>query len=246
MKLSQSPLFSTALLAGMVILASPLRGATVLNQIGDLSAYTFDGVPLPVPSQIYSDFSDYDCTVMEDFTVTAMSSRIAEVSVLFLAQTGFESFDRVEGYYLNIYSSPAEAAKQLIGDVLSRFLPPTASIVTKVTDPHTGNDYGVVRLAVGLDLPAAGTYWIGVAPKASISTGGDFRVAAANTTGTTNTGGADNANLANPAQGYGGETLTPLDANFAYAVVAVPEPGTWSLLFLASAAILIRKRARAR
>lgn len=249
MKSSRFPLSPAALLAVLFIpciFASPLRAATVLDQIGDLSVYTFGLGIDPVPSQIYSDFSANDCAVVEDFTVTAVLRRITEVSVFFFAQQGEESFDRVEGYHLNIYSAPAEAGRQLAGDVVSRFLPPAAVSVTKVRDPLTGNDYGVVRLAVDLELPAAGTYWIGVSPQAAVSTGGDFRVAVANTVGTTDTGGEDNAEFANPSQGYGGAALTPLSADYAYVVVVVPEPGTASLLLLSTATLLIRHRPRSR
>lgn len=229
-------------LAGIAVLAAPLRAVTVLDQIGDLSAYSFGLGSDPVPSQGYPDFPAYDCVVIEDFMVTSVLQRITEVSVLFFAQTGFESFERVEGYHLNIYSAPAEAARQFAGDVVSRFIPRSAVVVTQVTDPLSGDQYGVVKLTLDEELPAAGTYWVGVSPKAALTAGGDFRVAAANTVGTTNTGGTDNAEWANPAQGFSGDGRIPLGADYGFAVVTVPEPGPPVLLLVGLAALGARRR----
>ena len=69
----------------------PGSAAVLLNQIGDVNAYLFDSSPGPTPSQIFTDFPSYDCTVLEDFTLTATQLRITQVSVLFRAQGGFIS-----------------------------------------------------------------------------------------------------------------------------------------------------------
>lgn len=229
-------------LSVLAVLASSAHAVSVLNLIGDLNAYRFGIGPNPVPSQLYADFPAYDCMVVEDFRLTASLLHISEVSALFFAQTGFQSFSAVQGYELNIYSSEELAAQHLAGDLVHRFLPSSGASVTQVVDPATGDEYGMVTLEVSAQLPAAGVYWIGIAPRAQLSAVGDFRLAPANSSGTTNTAGENNARWNNPGQGFGGPPSAPLEADFAYAVNAVPEPSLPLLSLMALATLTVQRQ----
>lgn len=241
------PPVSLALFAALSLpAADKLQAAVALDLIGNVDAYEFANLSIPLPSQVYPDFPANNCTVIEDFTAIGDPPRISTVQLLLFAQTGFVSFSKIDGYHINIYTSPTTAATGFQGDILSAFFPSSAASVTPVSDPASGDEYGLVSLPVELQLPAAGTFWIGISPQASYSTGGDFRLAAANSTGTTNSAGTANAIFTNPGGGFGipGNSIQQ-DHAVAIAISVVPEPAAPALLLLAAGACcLSRKRGR--
>ena len=203
---------------------SGVRAAVVHNQLGDPALYEFELLPPPTLSQIFTDFPDFSCTVLEDFEVDSSQLRITQVSVLFRAQAGFVGFASVSGYLLNFYSDVNLAAASLAGNAGSIEIPTGGAVtVTQVVDPGGNHEYGLVELDVDVVLPAAGTYWVGVSPVAASSVAGQFYVQT--TTQGIAQGASANAKLANPGLGHGVGALSTPGNHYAYAVVAVPEPG---------------------
>jgi hypothetical protein len=231
-----------ALACGAIL---PGSAAVVLNQIGDVNAYLFDALPGPTPSQIFTDFPSYDCTVLEDFTLTGTELRITQVSVLFRAQGGFISFQDIQGYYLNFFSDPGLAATTLTGNVASFEITPGAgATVTQVIDGSGTYEYGLVSLNVDIAMPSAGNYWVGVSPKAPVSSG-QFLVMSNGATGTSVTPGNANGRLANPADGFGAGALTATNLDYAYTVIIVPEPNVSALWLIgACGGLWLCRRAR--
>jgi hypothetical protein len=196
-------------------------GAVVMDQTGGLSPIDSSLLPPPGASQIFTDFPDFNCTVLEDFSVTSGELRITQVSVLFRAQEGFLKFQDIQSYYLNFFSDVELAGSGLAGDVRSVSIPAGASAsVTQVTDTSGAHEFGLVVLDVDVPLPSAGNYWVGVSPVAANSVAGQFFVQ----TTTTGTSGPANARLANPGLGLGAGALSIPGNHYAYAVTAVPEP----------------------
>ena len=216
-------------------------GAVVLNQIGDVSAYDFGAAPGPTLSQMFADFPDYDCTVLEDFTVSSTELRITQVSALFRAQAGFISFQNIQGYYLNFFSSPELAATSLTGDVASVVISPgSGAAVTQIIDNAGPYEYGLVSFSVNIPLPSAGNYWVGVSPKSSVTTD-QFFLLNSGATGALTPGNA-NGKWANPGLGFGEGALVAKNLNYAYAVTAVPEPATITLWIIGSCGWLCRRQ----
>lgn len=219
------------------------EAAVVMNQIGNVSVYELASIPPPTPSQVFTDFPDSNCTVLEDFTVSASQLKILQVSALFRAQAGFAAFQDVEGYQLNIFSDPSQAGISLAGDVKSVYFPAHTGVsVTEVGNAAPG--HGLVTLETAVDLPAAGTYWLGISPVAANSVAGQFLLMHSGA-GSQATAGNSNARLANPGGELGQGTLTVLNADYAYSVTAVPEPSAAGLAALGILAHLIRRHRRA-
>ena len=147
-------------LACWAVLAGSSEGVNVLNQIGPVTSYVLGGQS--TISQIFTDTSAYDCMAIDDFTVSSSELRVTNVSALFQAYAGFAMFGNVAGYQLSFFSAPDAAGSDLLGDVGSLLvISGGGASVIQVND-----DYGLVSLNVDFTLPAAGTYWVGVAPVA--------------------------------------------------------------------------------
>ncbi|MEP4078029.1 hypothetical protein [Haloferula sp.] len=235
-----SPAMLGSLLIGAAAISAS-EGAVVINHIGDLVSYDFNGGVDSSPSQIFTDFPTFDSVVLEDFSVTSDLRQVTRVSVLFHSQGGFDSFDDVEGYSLSIYTDANFAGVSLIGDVANLLvMTGSGAAVSQVIDSSTGNEYGLVTLDVDITLPSAGTYWIGVSPKSSLSASGQFLIPYGGATGSTTPGNSD-ARLANPGEGFGMGTLTVLDQDYAYSVTSIPEPGFVPLWIVSGAALCLRR-----
>jgi hypothetical protein len=211
-------------------------GAVVMDQIGQVNAYGY-GVS-PTISQIFTDFTGYDCMGIDDFTVSGSELRITHVSALVQAGGGFAGFQNVTGYQLSIFSSPAEAAASLTGNVANLLL--VAGSGASVTQIN-GGDVGLVDLVVDILLPAAGTYWVGISPVAADYLAGRFYLQYDGTQGAA-TPGNDNGRFASPDDGFGTGTMLPMTVDFAYAVTAVPEPAASLLGILGGCGWLCRRR----
>jgi len=224
-----------------VTLCGTAGGAVVLNQIGDVSAYVFGAAPGPTLSQIFPDFPDYDCTVLEDFTVSSAELRLTQVAALFRAQAGFISFQNIQGYYLNFFSTPDLAATRLTGDVGSVMISPgSGASVTQIIDNAGPYEYGLVSLNVDIPMPSAGNYWVGVSLKSTVTTD-QFFLMNSGATGAVTPGNA-NGIWANPGLGFEAGALVAKNLDYAYAVTAVPEPATITLWILGSCGWLCRRQ----
>jgi hypothetical protein len=222
---------------GIAACAPAGQAAVIMNQVGDPAAYELTLVPPPTPSQIFTDFPDSNCTVLEDFTVSASQLLILRISALFRAQAGFVAFQDVVGYELDVFSDPVQAGLSLTGDVANVYFPAAPGMVTEVGSGSPG--HGLVTLETSVPLLAAGTYWLGISPVAANSVAGQFLLMHSGAGGQA-TAGNSNARLANPGGELGQGTLTVLNADYAYSVTVVPEPSTASLAAIAALACLLR------
>ena len=218
-----------------------VEGAVVMNQIGNAAAYDFTAGSLPSPSQIFTDFANFDCAVLEDFTVDSSELGIGQVSGLFKAEGGFASFQDVDGFELNIFSDVNLAATSLTGNIASLVLVAgSGASVVQVIDSSGNGEYGLVNLNVNILLPSAGTYWLAISPK-SLNATGQFLIPNGGASGDVTPGNA-NAMFANPGLGFGLGALSPLNLDYAYSVTAVPEPGSVGLWFSAGLGLCVRRR----
>jgi hypothetical protein len=217
-------------------LSDSAAGAVVMDQIGDVNAY--DLAAPPTPSQIFTDSPSWDCMVIDDFTVDASELRITHVAGLLWAQAGFNSFQDVVAYQLSVFSSPANAATDLPGDVASLIvIAGSGASVAQVN----GGDYGLVSLNVNLSLLSAGTYWVGISPLAADSIAGRFYVQNSGAQGLIMPGNQD-GQFANPDDGLGYGVLKLMKVDYAYAVTAVPEPAAITLCILGGCGWLCRRQ----
>ena len=116
-----------------------------------------------------------------------------------------------------------------------------AGAIAKLASAFVLLTLGLVNLAVDILLPAAGTYWLGVAPVSSKSVAGQFYLQNSGAKGPIFSGGSDGF-FANPDEGYGIGPLTEADLDFAYVVQIVPEPAAAGLLALGGLGLLLRRR----
>ena len=237
--LNPLPFFAVTL--GVTLMGTS-EGTVIIDQIGTASAYDFNGAADSSPSQIFTDFPSFDSQVLEDFTVTSSDLTIAQVSVLFQAQGGFDSFQDVDGFTLNIYSDINLAGVSLVGDVANLLVLTGASAsVSQIIDGGSGAEYGLVQLSVDITLPSEGIYWVGVSPRSALSGTGQFLIPFGGATGLTTPGNAD-ARFANPSDGFGNGALSILNQDYAYSVTSVPEPGSASMWILGTTALWMRRR----
>jgi hypothetical protein len=213
-------------------------GVVVMDQIGDATVYNFETQPGPIASQLFPDFPDYDCAVLDDFTVTTDYLTITRIAALFSAQAGFSSFLSVQSYTVYIFSAANLATGNLTANVAC-VMQRTDEGVSVVEINHS-DQYGLVNLVVNFALPAAGTYWVGVTPKSSVPED-NFFLLNNGATGAVTPGNA-NAQLANPGLGFGVGPLSSLNVDAAYAVTVVPEPAAITLWIIGSCGLLCRRR----
>lgn len=226
-------------IAGGTVLSGSSMGALVMDQIGQADAYV-RGLQ-PTLSQIFADGPDYaayNCMAVDDFTVTQSELHVTNVAALFQAGGGFDMFQGVAGYQLSFFSAAAAAGNDLAGDLGSLLvLSGAGASVTQVN-----GDIAVVSLQVNITLPAAGTYWVGVAPVASTSLVGNFYLQS-NGAQAPVTPGNGNGMLANPGGGFGGGSLSLINVDYAYSITAIPEPSVITLGLLGGLACFRRRRA---
>lgn len=209
-----------ALFAGMEV----SRAAFVIDQIGTVASYDLNSGPGPTPSQIFTDFPDYSCMVLEDFAVTAEQLEVTHVSALFRAQGGFVGFQSVNAYALSFFSDPALASVGLSGDIASLMVLSGAGVtVTPVIDGGGTHEYGLVSLNVNVLLPSAGQYWVGLSPVSASSVSGQFLLLNSGAADPMSAGNAI-SRFANPGDGFGLGEISAINLDHAYSVTAIPEP----------------------
>ena len=223
--------------AAGILMAASLGGGVsakadtaILNQIsggisGNVSA-----------SQMFEDdFSEYDVAAGDDFLVSTVP-RITNVQAVIGGYNGYVGSTGITGYEVEIYSSQAAAGNSLTGDVFSESLSPAQVTVDDTT--FTAEGGSLVTLPVDITL-APGTYYLAVLPDNSFEDDGQTGIF-----NSLSTSGGTNAFQANPGGGFGfgaTQTISPA-TDLAYAVYAVPEPATCSLLGLAFAGVVFLRR----
>ena len=193
----------------------------------------------PNVSQIFTDFPTFNSLVLDDFEVTGMDLTIRSVQALFVAQSGFESFDSVSGYRLSLFDDPMLAASSLVGNIASVSIPSSSGDFS--LEQVGVSDLGLVTLTGEWTVPAVGTYWVGVAPEAPFSVAGQFSVANGGASGVD---GGSNGFFANPSNGFGNGTFQSLPTDFAFLVSSevIPEPSAGLLVLIGALVGVVRRR----
>lgn len=213
---------------------------TLLDQIGPDPSFT----ALPATGNLFASqdfqaaFDAFDIITVDDFTV-AQDVFLTDVeAVLGFFNTATGSFNNVLAYRVEVYSGPAAAAADLVGDVGTAVVPAVAAGVTQ--------PWGVIgtqnRGLVSLDIEAfsifltPGTYLLGVLPIM------DFTTANGQVGVSESTIGALNAAQANPGTGFPFQyqAIAPAN-NAAYRISATPEPASLGLLALGALGLLRRR-----
>jgi hypothetical protein len=212
----------------------------VMDQIGIASAYSSGSTQAPSSSQIFPDFSAYDAMALDDFEVDQPGFVVDKVSGLFLSRAGFGAFGLVSSYQVSIFSSSALAGASLQGDVANLLLLPGAGVSVV---PIGDEGLGLVEFETNILLPAAGTYWIGIAPVAASSVG-EFFLQNSGAQGAAAPGNG-NGKFANPSLGHEQGAISGTTLDYAYRIRVVPEPSAFCLVF-GGVALLGRRRRETR
>lgn len=213
----------------------------VFDQFGDLS--TIGG--RANPCQRFPDAPAFDIASLDDFTLSGGVGALTSVETLVVEANGFTSIGNVQAWSVEIYSSVANAATSLSGNVLSATFAAGASPVS-VTPVFT-QSYLVQLDISGLGVSLGdGTYWISIIPRMPFG-GGGGQIGVWQSGVNDGPSASPNAHYANPGLGFGvgasGLWLAngnPL--NLAYRIHAVPAPAALTLLGLAGLAGSRRRR----
>lgn len=227
---------SLSLLAAALLAGTASAQHFLLNQIGDTSG-TVTHMPGAWFSQTVTDLPTFSTALADDFFANAYELRLTAVQAAVSTNSGSNNFGLITGWRVEIYSSPSAAVTSLTGDVFSTVVSTGAVTLTPFTNTPSFADQRV-NIPIDFVLPGAGTYWVAVMPVADST---DFFLVNNSTLP-----GNLNAVQANPGGGFPFPgNLNSTNNNAAYAVVAVPEPGTVLAGALASgslAVLWIRRR----
>jgi hypothetical protein len=253
--MKQGYLFAVAVLsAASAPLGAGAQAAVIFDQIN--ASFT------QVVANQEASGSAFTVRFVDDFTIgSAASVESVTIDLGGFTATGttsprFTSFANIGLWRVNIWSSEAQARANFFGDVYrATLLPADATYLGgQPVIPAGGLEPGqTVRTLVTLPLVtelAAGSYWIGVVPFMSFSSG---QLGIAN-------GGAGNSLQINPSGGFGfpggvnermsnaGYRLNGTLAAAPPVVGEVPEPASWAMLIagfgLVGAAARRRRAAR--
>lgn len=230
-------LVPAAFAAGLALVPA-LRADVFLDQIGLPANYVTDLTSMAATSlnQITpspSLFPDISSGVFDDFTITH-SIRITTVEAALETVGTFPDVSTLSTWHVAVFSQPLDGST-LQGDVA--YVLPSSVTITPITTG--GNTSALISASVSLDLPAVGTYWVGLIP--TYDNVGTFYMLANNAT----SGGQD-AYFASPS-GFDGSGSTGADAALRVTGELIPEaPTTGAMLAGAGAAAFALARARAR
>ena len=205
-------------------LAASANGAVVINQILAPSTYPGQLSSPGYSSQRFTDannaYTYANSVVVDDFTVTTATDDLSSISAVVDGYGfTFKSFSDLTGWEVAIYSSLSAAGNNITGDVYDTILPLSAVTLSSPFN-NNGDNNALLTLPVNIQLPAAGTYYLGVIGVNAILTNGQIAVY----TG----GSAGGGNAYDQIPGEMDSTAVGKDA--AYEIIGVPEPSTWTLL----------------
>jgi hypothetical protein len=173
-------------------------------------------------------FSAFDANVVDDFAVTGGATRLTRFeAVVWGFQAEFTGFGSVDSWSLEIYSSVAAAAGNLVGDVASEVFLPAQVVLGGTVNGIANTALLTIELA-GRDIVLPDDqYWIGVIPRMDRAEG-QIAVFTSQFAGAF-PGGNDTYQV-NPNGGYG-FTSALRQQNAAYNLEGnqVPEPGAFLL-----------------
>ncbi len=175
--------------------------------------------------------------VLEDFDADSTELKITRISAVFRAEAGFATFQQVSAYQVSIFSNLSVSNGTLLGDVASLQVAAGSGVsLSQLVDASGDHDYGRVDLDLEISLPAAGHYWVGVAPLSDSTR--QFYLTASGPA----VSGGQNAWLANPDDGYGLGVGAALNQDYSYSLTAVPEPTSSAVALAALLGLLQRRR----
>lgn len=233
-----------------LVLASLSQAVVVMNQLDFNQGSQFT----TAASQDFEVANDaLDLIVIDDFTVTAGQTQLTSVEAIMNGWNGFANASYTNGslvgFRVEFYTSLAAAASSMTGNAGSQFVAAGGATINLLPWAFPYDRAAHVVLPVSVNLPGAGTYWVGVAARMD-STFGQLGVNATNLVL-----GNQNANMANAAGGWGwsGNLFggvpdgngTPVAKDAEYKIDAVPEPGSMIALGLGIAALVARRRRKA-
>jgi hypothetical protein len=243
----RNKLFLTLAVAAM---ASASQAVVVLDQLDFVEANQFTSAT----SQDFETAQNaFDIIAIDDFTVTAGQLQLTRIEAIVNGFNGFAAANYTNGvlvhYRVEVYSAPANAGANMTGNIGSQVVLPGSATLNNLG--WSGNYVNARHLVlpISINLPSAGTYWIGIAARMDFA-GGQFGINATNTAL-----GNQNGTHANPGGGFGfsGNVQQGFPDEFAniqqrdleYRLHAVPEPGSMIALGLGAAAVLARRRRKA-
>jgi len=212
----------------------------LMDQIGpDNTGQT--GQAVNASQDFMGAFPTFDINAIDDFTVGGAANITGVEVVMGMWNNANINFANVDGYRIEIYSSVAAGAANLVGDVASVAVTPANAVVDT---GWIGGANIVSKVSMsGLNINiAAGTYWIGVMGLQDFATEGQIGTAGS-TVGT----GTDMWQV-NPGAGFGQGTsfqpTTPTNAAIRVTGTVVPEPGTFIAIGVGLAALALRRRSK--
>ena len=196
----------------------------IMDQIGSMDGSAVAAGTVHA-SQEFVDYAAYSIVAMDDFSISE-DMNLTSASMVLGGWNGYPGDPtNVTGYTINIYSSVAAAAGNLVGDVFSMYIE---------NDGAWSADWMGNGHLVTFDLEgtlAAGDYWLGITPLNHFAAGhGQTGV------WTSDLIGDGSGHQANPGGGFAmPDNQQASGLNYAYSLegTAVPAPGVLALLGLA-------------
>ncbi len=195
----------------------------IMDQIGTMDGVNTAGGTLHA-TQEFIDYGAYSIVAMDDFSISE-DMYLTSASMVLGGWNGYPGDpSNVTGYTVNIYSSVAAAAGNLVGDVYSMYF---------TNDGWDANWTGgghLVTLDLGGGPLAAGDYWLGITPLNHFA--GGFGQTGVYTSDI----GDGSGHQANPGGGFGmPDNWQASGLNYAYSLEgsAIPAPAALALLGLA-------------
>ncbi len=195
---------------GLLVCCTFASGDILLSQIGD---ETGNGVGSGVSLSQYFEPTNsvYDVAALDNFTVDA-PTHIHTVEMVIGGWGVFESIEFIEGFQVNVYSSPQAAGLDLVGDVATNYLD-LADV--SVSPNWLGYGY-LLSLPVSIDVET-GDLWLSAITENNFQTNGMIGV------NTSLIGDEEYAWQANPNAGFGlPENVEQLEVNLAYNIYITP------------------------
>ncbi len=195
----------------------------IMDQIGTMDGANTAGGTIHA-TQEFIDYGAYSIVAMDDFSISE-DMYLTSASMVLGGWNGYPGDpSNVTGYTVNIYSSVAAAAGNLVGDVYSMYF---------TNDGWDANWTGgghLVTLDLGGGPLAAGDYWLGITPLNHFA--GGFGQTGVYTSDI----GDGSGHQANPGGGFGmPNNWQASGENYAYSLEgsAIPAPAALALLGLA-------------
>lgn len=213
-------------LAALLALGSVANADILMDQI--TGAVLLPGVN-PGADQVFNDFTDFSCVVIDNFT-TANGYQLTNTSIV------LEGSYNPTGYQVSVWSSLADAASSgngLNGNAVAQQLVPLANVTTTSLGINSnGLETFRADMPINLALTNPGTYFLGLSPIQDFAGNGQLFIMGAST----GNPGGNNAVWLNPGGGFGLGTSVQTTSNAALRLegrllqAPVPEPGSVALL----------------